>query len=378
MTGKDFKMEEPIIRCWGVCVPDNAGKEVSKTLKSRWINTGKKEKEFREKIRSRFKAPYAIACMSGTAALKIALRAYGVGPGDEVISTPYTFIATNTAILEIGATPVFADIQYETLNLDPKSVEEKITNKTKAIMCVHYGGNPVDLDELRAVAAGYNLPVIEDSAHAMGSEYKGQPIGATGDVSTFSFQCVKIVTTGDGGAVTTTDEKIYEKLKKLSWYGMDRDVKKTSILDPLPSHPDGLGFKANMNDITATLGCVAMDYLEIALKRRREIGGRYRKELSSLSKITLVDYKDHWSPNYQIFPIHIENREVFANFMLERNIQVNINNRRNDLYDIFGGMCDLPNLKRVDEDVILIPIHNDLTDEDVGKVIQSIKEYDEV
>ena len=376
MENKDFKMEENIIRCWGVCIPNNASTEVTKTLNSRWINTGKKEKEFREKICKRFNAPYATACMSGTAALKIALRALGVGKGDEVVSTPYTFIATNTSILEIGAKPVFADIQYDTLNIDPKSVEEKITDKTKAIMCVHYAGNPVDLDELRDVAKRHNLPIIEDSAHAMATEYKGNPIGSTGDIATFSFQCVKIVTCGDGGVVTTTDEKIYERLKKQTWYGIDRDAKKTSKLDPLPHPPNGLGFKSNMNDITATLACTAIDYLDVPLTKRRKIGELYRKEFSSLSKIKLIDYKDYWTPNYQIFPIHVVNREHFAEFMWDRGIQVNVNNRRNDVYDIFGGMCDLPNLKRVDEDVILIPIHYDFTDSDVDRIISAIKEYD--
>ena len=372
---KDFE-ELDIIRCWGVCIPDNAGEEVAKTLKSGWINTGKKEKEFRNKVCERFNAPYSVACMSGTAALKVALRALGVGPGDEVVSTPYTFMATNTSILEVGAKPVFADIQYETLNIDPKSVEEKITDKTKAIMCVHYAGNPVDLDELREVAKKYNLPIIEDSAHAMTTEYKGNPIGSTGDIATFSFQCVKIVTCGDGGVITTTNEEIYKKLKKQVWYGIDRETKKTDKLDPLPAHPDGLGFKSNMNDITATIACTAMDHLHVPLSRRKEIGERYRRELSSLSKIKLIEYKDYWTPNYQIFPIHVEKRIEFADFMWDRGIQVNVNNRRNDIYDIFGGLCDLPNLKRVDEDVILIPIHFDLTDSHVDRIIESIKEYD--
>ena len=290
---QDYKMEEPVIRCWSVFIPDHAGDEVTKTLKSTWINTGKKEKEFRSKICERFNTPYAVACMTGTAALKIALKALGVGPGDEVVSTPFTFIATNTAILEVGATPVFADIQYDTLNIDPKSVAEKITDKTKAIMCVHYAGNPVDLDELREVAAAHNLPIIEDSAHAQGAEYKGNPIGSTGDVATFSFQCVKIVTSGDGGVITTTRPEVYAKLKKQSWYGIDRDTKKTSILDPLPAPPDGLGFKSNMNDITATLACVAIDSLDEALAIRKEMGERYRNELTGLNKVTLVDYKDH-------------------------------------------------------------------------------------
>ena len=257
-------------------------------------------------------------------------------------------------------------------------MEKKITKKTKAIMCVHYAGNPVDLDELRALAKKHKLPLIEDSAHALGSEYKGKPIGGTGDVCTFSFQCVKIVTTGDGGAVTATNEDIYKKMRKLSWYGMDREVKKTSKLDPLPAAPDGLGFKANMNDITATLGCVAMDYLDTALKRRRQIGERYRKELGNLSKVKLIAYKKYWKPNYQIFPVHVKDRIAFAEFMWERGIQANVNNRRNDIYEMFGGLTDLPQVKRADEDVILIPIHNDLSDKDVTKVIRAVKEYDKV
>lgn len=372
---KDYEIGQEL-RCWGVFIPENAAEEVAKTLKSTWINTGKKEKEFRKKISDRFKAPYVTACMSGTAALKIALKALNVGPGDEVVSTPFTFIATNTAILEVGAKPVFADIQYDTLNIDPKSVEEKITDKTKAIMCVHYAGNPVDLDELREVAKKYNLPIIEDSAHAMTTEYKGNPIGSTGDVATFSFQCVKIVTSGDGGAVCTTRRDVYENIKKQTWYGIDRETKKTDILDPLPTSPDRLGYKSNMNDITATLGCVAMDNIDIPLKRRREIGQRYRQELSDLKKIKLIKYKDYWTPNYQIFPVHVEDRRKFAEFMWSRGIQVNVNNRRNDIYEMFGGICDLPNTKKADEDVILVPLHYDLTDADVDRIISTIKEYD--
>ena len=374
MAKQDFEIGDEI-RCWGVCIPPNAGDEVTKTLESTWINTGKKEKEFRQKVCDRFNAPYAIACMSGTAALKIALRALGVGPGDEVVSTPFTFIATNTAILEVGAVPVFADIQYETLNIDPQSVEQKITDKTKAIMCVHYAGNPVDLDELRAVANRNNLPIIEDSAHAMTSEYKGNPIGSTGDVATFSFQCVKIVTSGDGGVVTTTNPEIYEKLKKQTWYGINREAKKTDKLNPLPAHPDGLGFKSNMNDITATLGCVAIDYIDVPLKRRREIGGRYRRELSNLENVRLIAYKDYWKPNYQIFPVFVKERALFAEYMWKRGIQVNVNNRRNDIYEIFGGLCDLPNTQKADEDVILLPLHNDLTDDHVERIIDAVKNY---
>lgn len=375
MVKKDFQIGQEI-RTWSVCIPDNAAEEVTKTLNSTWINTGKKEKEFREKIKKRFKAPYVTACNSGTSALKIALKALDISPGDEIITTPFTFIATNTSILELGAKPIFCDIQYETLNIDPVSVEKKITENTKAIMCVHYAGNPVDLDELRVVAKKYNLRIIEDAAHAMASEYKGRPIGSIGDLITFSFQCVKIVTCGDGGAITTTDKNLYNKIKKLTWYGIDRDAKTMSIIDPLPQTPDMLGFKSNMNDIIATLGCTAMDYLDIALKRRIEIGERYRFELGNLSKVKLIDYKNYWKPNYQIFPVYCENRTEFSKYMWSNEIQVNINNRRNDIYNIFDGLVDLPNVEKADNEVILIPIHNSLSDGDVARIIKTIKNYD--
>ena len=376
MANKDYQFGKEI-RCWGVCIPDRAIEEVVRTLKSTWINTGKKEKEFREKICDRFEAPYAVACNSGTSALKAGLSALGVGYGDEVVSTPFTFMATNTSILELGAKPVFADIQYDTLNIDPKSVEEKITSKTKAIICVHFGGNPVDLDELREVASKHNLPIIEDSAHAMGSEYKGKPIGSTGDIITFSFQSIKIVTCGDGGVITTTDPNLYKKLKEKVWYGVDRDVKKSGyFLDPIPYYPQELGFKMNMNDITATLACEAMNYLDTALERRIEVGERYRKEFSNLSKITLMNYKDDRKQNYQIFPVHAKYRDEFSRFMWDNDIQIHINNKRNDAYPIFGGLCDLPNLARADETAILLPIHSELTDTDVDKIIDKVKEYD--
>lgn len=374
MNKQDFTIGEEI-RCWGMYIPENAGEEVTKTLKSTWINTGKKEAEFREKICDKFKAPYAVACTNGTTALKVAMKALGVAYGDEVVTTPFTFIATNTAILEMGAKPVFADIQYDTLNIDPRSVEQKITSKTKAIICVHYAGNPVDLDELRAVGNKHNLPIIEDSAHAMTTEYKGNPIGSTGDIATFSFQCVKIVTCGDGGVITTTRKDLYEELKRTTWYGIDREAKKTDKLDPLPQNIGKLGFKANMNDIIATLGCVAIDNIDVPLSRRKEIGALYRKELSNLDKVRLIDYKNHWTPNYQIFPIHVQNRSLFAEYMWNKGIQCNVNNRRNDKYAIFGGLCYLPATQKCDEDVILLPIHFNLTDAQVEKIIDAVKNF---
>jgi perosamine synthetase len=372
---KDFDIRDEI-RSWSVYIPEEAIDALKDVMQSRWINTGDKEMEFRRVVSEKFHLPHCVACNSGTSALRASLAAIGVKRGDEVVSTPYTFIATNTSILEQGANPVFADIDYKTLNISPNSIANKITSKTKAIMCVHYGGNPCDMDSIREIADMYNLPVIEDSAHAMGSKYKGDYIGSKGDICTFSLQSVKIITTGDGGFISTTHPSIYEKLRKLVFFGVDRDHKHLDLIDPLPPDIDILGFKYNMNDIIATLGIVGINNFDTPFDRRKVVGERYRKELDGLRKIRLLHYPKENTPNYQIFPIHVSNREEFASFMHSNNIIVNVNNRRNDRYSVFGGIQDLPNLSMADNDTILIPIHADLTDEDVDRIIEKIHEYD--
>jgi dTDP-4-amino-4,6-dideoxygalactose transaminase len=374
---RDYELREDLIRPWSAFVPEETGDAVADILRSKWINTGKQERALRTAFQDMFNAPHCVACMSGTAALRTSYAAIGVGPGDEVITTPYTFIATNTAILEQGGTPVFADIQYGTLNIDPESVAERITPRTKAIVCVHYGGYPCDLEELRAIAAERGVPLVEDAAHAMGSMYRGEYIGATGDFVTFSLQVVKIVTAGDGGLICTSSPEKHAMLKRLVWYGIDRESKGADLIDPLPDTIDLLGFKYNMNDITATIGLVGLSHFERAVARRREIGRRYRRELDGLQKVSLLRGEADRMPNHQIFPVHVHDRERFATFMRSRGIVVSINNRRNDRYAIFGdGVRDLPNTARAEQDTILVPLHGDLTNDDVDRIIATIIDYD--
>lgn len=377
MKKRDYELSENIISTWSTFIPEKAITEVSKTLRSKWINTGKKEGELREKARSKWGFPYCVAVNNCTAALRASLAALGVGPGNEVISTPFTFIATNTVILEQGAKPVFADIKYEDLNIDPKSIEKHITNRTKAIIVVHYGGNPVDLDEVREIGRKHKIPIIEDAAHALGSMYKGKYIGATGDIVCFSLQVVKIINSGDGGFIATSNKEYYEKLKKIIWYGIDREEKKANLLDPLPSNfrGDTLGFKYNMNDIVATLASAGVDHFDQAAKKRAIIGEKYRKELANCPGIKLMKYYDDRSPNYQIFPIHVKNRTRFAKYLRRHNIRLNINNRRNDVYPMFGGLRkDLPITAKADKDVVLLPIHAELTYEQVSYIIKKVKD----
>ena len=197
----------------------------------------------------------------------------------------HTWLATNTAILERGAKPVFADIHYHDWNIDAVDVERKITPRTKAIIGVHYAGNPFQLSEMRKISEHYGIPIIEDSAHAMGSFYDGKPIGEGADYACFSFQCVKIVTCGDGGAVLTSSPDIYEKVQRLCWYGIDKSKRRLEFIDPVPTHPSELGFKYNMNDITATMGVAAMHGLDDALSKRAVMANLYNEKLSGLEVI---------------------------------------------------------------------------------------------
>ncbi|MBI2596905.1 DegT/DnrJ/EryC1/StrS family aminotransferase [Candidatus Daviesbacteria bacterium] len=377
MKKRDYEIDDKIIRTWSTFVPDEAITEVANTLRSKWINTGKKEKELRGKASRKWGFPYCVAVNSCTSALRASLAILNVKPGDEVISTPFTFIATNTVILEQGAKPVFADIKYDDLNINPKSIEKKITRRTKAIIVVHYSGNPCDLDEIREIGRKHNLPVIEDAAHSMGSMYKGKYIGATGDIVCFSLQVVKLITSGDGGLIATNNKDYYQKLKKIIWYGIDRDTKITNLLNPLPENfrGDVLGFKYNMNDIIATLASVGIDHFEEVATRRQIVGQRYREELADCPKIKLMKYYNDRKPNYQMFPIHVENRVRFAKYLLKHNIMLRINNRRNDIYPMFGGLRnDLPMTTRVDQDVVLLPMHADLTDKQISYIIQKVKD----
>ena len=372
----DYKIKNEI-RTWDINIPMRVLEELKKTLKSKWINTGPKEKQFRNLLKKKFNAKYAVATNSGTSSLRCSLAALNVSAGDEVISTPYTWLATNTAILEQGAKPVFADINYDDLNISAEEIEKKITKKTKAIIGVHYAGNSIDLEKINKISKFYKIPIIEDCAHAMGSRYMGNPIGSSGNICCFSFQCVKIVTCGDGGAILCNSKKTYEDLQSKIWYGFNKEKKKINFLNPVAEDTNGLGFKMNMNDIVATFACVAMEELDKSLKKRKLIGELYRRELKNLSSINLINYKKEISPNYQIFPIYVKKRSKFAKYMWDNNIQVNINNRRNDAYSIFGGIDKkLLNLNKVDKEVILLPIHLGLNDNDIYKIIELTKKFD--
>ena len=356
-------------------IPPEAGDAVKQVIESGWINTGPKEKQFRERLQEKFGFPYCVATNNCTASLRASLAAIGVTRGYEVITTPWTMIATNTVILEQGATPVFADIEYDTLNIDPEDVARKITDKTKAIMCVHYAGAPCNLDELMTIAKSHNIALIEDAAQALGAKYNGHHIGSTGELVNFSFQAIKTITSGDGGAIATNSEELYEKLQALVWFGIDKKLRMKTPLGTLPHDVEVLGFKYNMNDITATLGLVGLNHFDDALQKRRAVARRYREELQSLNDITLMNYPNNVESAYWMFPIHVKRRLQFAEYMRRNGVEVSVHYPRNDGYTIFGGKQPLPATERVDADTIHIPIHSNLSEAQVAKVIDTVRRW---
>lgn len=356
-------------------IPEEAGDAVKQVIDSGWINTGPKEKLFRERLQEKFGFPYCVATSSCTGSLRASLAALGVARGDEVITTPWTMIATNTVILEQGATPVFADIEYDTLNIDPEDVARKITDRTKAIMCVHYAGAPCKIDQLRQIARTHDLTVVEDAAQALGAKHNGKYIGASGKLVNFSFQAIKTITSGDGGAIATDSEELYETLHPLVWFGIDKKRRQKTPLGPLPHDVEVLGFKYNMNDINATLGLVGLDHFDKALRAQKIVAKRYIEELQGLDDLELLNHPPNIESAHWMFPIHVKNRLSFATHMRSCGVEVSIHYPRNDQYTIFGGKRDLSATTRVDADVIHIPIHAGLSGDQVYHVIESIKEW---
>lgn len=354
-------------------ISKKAYKLVKQTLNSTFLSEGKQVDEFENKLNQKLGLINPVAVNSGTSALHLALIASGVKQGDEIIIPAQTFVATGLAVLMVGAKPVFADITLETGNIDPKSIKKKITNKTKAIIPVHWGGYPCDLDEINKIAKAYNLTIIEDAAHALGSTYHGRPIGAISHFTCFSFQAIKHLTTGDGGAVCCLDIKKAERLKALRWFGIDRASSKPSILGEREYDIKELGFKYHLNDYGASLGLANLQDFPKILKRRQNIARVYRQKLKKIPGLSLLNYKENRISAYWLFTILVEDRENFIKKLKEKNIPTSVVHLRIDHNSIFGGLRHLPNQERFNQKQISLPIHNGLTSKNLELIVNTIK-----
>jgi perosamine synthetase len=311
---------------------------------------------------------------SGTSALHLGLDIAGIKEGDEVIIPAQTFIATGLSVLMLKAVPVFADIQPDTGNIDPVSIEKKITTRTKAIIPVHWGGYPCDMDEINAIASNYKLKVIEDAAHAVGASYKGDSIGTISDFTAFSFQAIKHLTTGDGGALCCKETKDYLGAKHKRWFGIDRENSKPSILGEREYDVSESGYKYHLNDYAAALGLANLNDIPAILNRHRFIANIYSKDLANIPGLTLLNYKSDRQSSYWIFTILVEKREDFIRKLASHGIPSSVVHLRIDSNSVFGGIRkDLLNQEKFNELQVSIPVHSGLMDEDIKNIIETIK-----
>ena len=264
-------------------VSEKAKKSVMETLDSRWIGQGPKVKLFEENFSKKFgsNSP-AIAVGSGTDALHLSYMLAGLKPGDEVIAPVFTCTATNIPFLYMGVKIKFADIDVDTMNIDTNHVRQLMTSKVKAIVCVHYGGLPCDMDELKSIADEWGIPIIEDAAHAVGAKYKGVDIGSISDFTMFSFQAIKHITTGDGGMVVIKDKELVDKAERLRWFGIDRKAKQAGIWE---NDITEIGYKYQMTDIAAAMGIVSLAEFDEQSKLRKTLFKTYSEELANCDRL---------------------------------------------------------------------------------------------
>lgn len=347
---------------------------VLETLKTTHVSAGKKAHLFETLLNEKYGFPNPITVNSGTVTMRLSLIAAAVGPGDEVILPAQTFIATGHVILQCGAKPVFADINRFDGNISVESIKQKITDKTKAIIPVHWGGYPCDLDEINQIAKERGISVIEDAAHAIGSKYKGQWIGNISDFTSFSFQAIKHLTTGDGGLITCKDIEKSKLIKRLRWFDIDRENSEPSILGEREYDATNIGFKYHMNDLAASLGIGNLLSLDEKLSSIKKISEFYNSELKSVNGLTLMDYKNDRESSYWLFPMIVEDRINFIKKLKSKGIPTSVIHLGIDKNSIFGGKdTSLVNQRWFDDNQIHIPIHADLSDDDVELIVKTIK-----
>ena len=354
---------------------------VMDVLRSDYLTTGPNVAEFERKVAEYVGAKYAVAVCNGTAALHIACLAAGIEKGDEVITSPMTFAASSNCVLYCGGTPVFADIQPDTYNIDVVDMERKITEKTKAIIPVHYTGQPCDMDAITSIAKKHNLVVIEDAAHALGASYKGCMIGSISDMTCFSFHPVKPITTGEGGMVVTNDEKLYKRLVLFRSHGITRE-------EELMTENQGgwyyqqleLGYNYRITDISCALGSSQLDKLDDFIAARKEIARRYDEAFQGIKALQIPVQKAGCESGWHLYMIQVlekSRKEVFEG-LRESGIGVNVHYipvYQHPYYQKNGyADCHCENAELFYSRAISLPIFPTLTEEQQQYVIDKVLE----
>jgi len=353
---------------------------VLEVLRSKWISTGPKTTEFENKFAKMLNVEHGLALANCTVALHLAMKVVGIGKDDEVICPSLTFVATVNSIRYLDAIPVFADIKsYEDLTIDPEDIESKITDKTKAIVVMHYGGFACDMDKIMVIAKKYDLKVIEDACHGPLSEYKGKKLGTIGDIGCFSFFSNKNISTGEGGMIVTNNQEYYDKAKLLRSHGMtslsyERSKGHSTSYDVVE-----LGFNYRMDDIRASIGIVQLEKLYDDLKKRAMVRNWYIDKLSGVKEI-IIPFKEYnyFSSNY-IFPIILkdsnsEKRELVRNKLAESGIQTSVHYPAVHRFSIYREFrTKLINTEYVADNLITLPMYSSINNFQIIEIVKSIK-----
>lgn len=364
---------------------DDEINEVVDSLRSGWITTGPKVKRFEEAFKTYVGAPYAVPLSSATAGLHLTLLALKIKEGDEIITTPMTFASTVSMIILAGGTPVLADIEPGTLNIDIARVAEKITPRTKAIIPVHFAGQSCDMDPLFSLARQHNLPVIEDAAHAAGTEYKGHRIGSFESISIFSFHPNKNITTGEGGMVCTPDETLAEEVSLLKFHGMSREAWKRFAASGSPNYDIMLpGYKYNMMDIQAAIGLHQLPRLDAFIQRRTELAEQYNTAFNDLPELALPVYASYpqrhawhlYTPLIRIECLTID-RDRFMAELKARNIGSGLHYKAIHHHAWYRehlpiADAELPNASYASERILSLPLFPAMTDNDLHDVVTAV------
>ena len=357
-----------------VFMPESVMEPLRKVLLGGYIGEGPRVEEFERVLGPWFGNSNVLTLNNGTAALQLALRLANVGYGDEVVSTPMTCSATNEPILTMGGRIIWADIDPWTGNIDPKDVAKRITPKTKAIMCVHWGGYPCELDELNAVAAEHGVKLIEDACHAFGSTYQDKPIGSQSDFACFSFQAIKEMTTVDGGALVCKSKADCERGRLLRWYGIDRRAKRSDLR--CEADIVEYGYKFHMNDVTAVIGLEQLKYVGKTIERHRANAARYDEAFKNLEAVRPLRYRNDRCSSHWLYTMRVKDRPKFMEHMKRAGITVSQVHARNDTHTMFKDFkVNLPGVDEFTAEQVSIPVGWWLTEKDVSYIIKTVSKY---
>lgn len=361
--------------------------EVTETLESGWLSKGPKVQQFEKEFAAFVGAKHAVAVNSCTAALFLALKAKGIRPGDEVITSPLTFSSTANTIIHTGATPVFADIDENTLNIDPVNLEAAVTPRTKAVVPIHFGGQSCDMDAILAIAQNHGLFVLEDAAHAVYTTYKQRMIGSIGDATAFSFYATKNLATGEGGMLTTDDEELADKIRVLSLHGMSKAAwNRYSSNGSWYYEVESPGYKMNMFDLQAALGLHQLKRLDDMQKRREEIAGRYQTAFQQISGLITPFVHDDGRHAWHLYVLQVDEKkagvtrsEMITALKDEYNIGTSVHFIPVHIHPYYQKQfgykeADFPNAMNYYKRTLSLPLYPSMSDDDVDDVIEAVRD----